>query len=122
MSFEIKCSPDDPLPASVLKENLDLFIPYWLEIVNLSLELGNMDNLKNAVIFPLIKELGSLVDKEIFKNYRPVSNLLFLSKLVERVVDTRLEEHLTRNNLHAPHQFGYKKDHSTEALLLKIVN
>ena len=34
----------------------------------------------------------------------------------------RLEEHLTRNNLHAPHQFGYKKDHSTEALLLKIVN
>ena len=66
MSFEIKCSPDDPLPATVLKENLDLFIPYWLEIVNLSLESGNMDNLKNAVIFPLIKELGSLVDKETF--------------------------------------------------------
>ena len=118
-SFPIKCSPDDPLPASVVKETL--LITYWVEIMNLS-EMSSMESLKKAVIFPLIKGLGSLVDKEIFKNYRPVSNLLFLSKLVERIVDSRLEKHFTRNNLHAPHQFGYKKDHSTEALLLKIVD
>ena len=83
LSFGVKCSPEDPVPTSLLKKNIDLFIPYWLEIVNLSLEFGSMDSLKSAVIFPLIKELGSLVDKEQFKNYRPVSNLQFISKLIE---------------------------------------
>ena len=121
-SFKIKCSPEDPIPAFLLKENIEVFIPYWLEIVNLSLEIGSMESLKSAVIIPLIKDLGSLVDKEIFKNYRPVSNLLFLSKLIERVVDSRLEKHMTLNKLHNDHQFGYKKHHSTESLLLKIVN
>ena len=82
-----------------------------------------MDGLKSAVIIiPLIKDLGSLVDKEIYKNYRPVSNLLFLGKLIERVVDIRLDNHMTVNKLHDNHQFGYKKYHSTETLLLKIVN
>lgn len=121
-SFKVKCSPDDPVPAYLLKENIDIFIPYWLEIVNLSLDVGSMECLKSAVILPLIKALGSLVDKDNFKNYRPVSNLLFLSKLIERVVDRRLENHMTLNNLHSSHQFGYKKYHSTETLLLKIVN
>ena len=122
MSFGIKCSPEDPVPLSLLNNNIDLFIPYWLEIVNLSLESGSMGCLKSAVIIPFIKELGSHVDSDIFKNYRPVSNLVFLSKLVERVVDIRLENHMTSNNLHINNQFGYKKHHSTESLLLKIVD
>ena len=66
--------------------------------------------------------MGSLVDKENLKNYRPVSNLQFVSKLVERVVDNRLQKHLSSNNLNSNKQFGYKKHHSTETLLLKIVN
>ena len=121
-AYKIKCSPEDPIPSFLLKENIDLFIPYWLDIVNLSLDVGSMDGLKSAVIIPLIKDLGSLVDKEIYKNYRPVSNLLFLGKLIERVVDIRLDNHMTVNKLHDNHQFGYKKYHSTETLLLKIVN
>ena len=62
------------------------------------------------------------MDKDNYKNYRPVSNLLFLSKLIEKVVDIRLEQHMTIHNLHCDNQFGYKKHHSTELLLLKIVN
>ncbi len=80
-SFKVKCSPEDPIPAFLLKENIDIFIPYWLEIVNLSLELGSMDCLKSAVILPLIKDLGSLVDKDNYKNYRPFSNVLLLKIL-----------------------------------------
>ena len=118
MSFGIKCSPVDPIPGSLLKDNCDIFIPYWLEIVNLSLEVGSMDCLKEAIIVPLIKGLNSLVDKEQFKNYRPVSNL----ELIERVVNTRLDKHLERNQLHASNKFGYKKNHSTEYLLLKILD
>ena len=67
--FGVKCSPEDSIPALLLKDNLETFIPYWLEIVTFSLEVGSMDSLKSAIIFPLIKELGSLVDKEKYKNY-----------------------------------------------------
>ena len=120
--FGIKCSPDDPVPANLLSSDPDMFIPFWVEIVNLSLETGSMSGLKNAVVIPLIKELTSLTDTENFKNYRPVSNLLYVSKLIERVVDIRLREQLVRNNLLTDKNYGYEKNHSTELLLLKVVN
>ena len=62
------------------------------------------------------------LDSEILKNYRPVSNLPFLEKLTERIVLKRLNNHMTHNNHHIPNQFGYKKSHSTESLLVRIVN
>ena len=80
-SHGVKCSPEDPVPVLLLKNNIEIFIPYWREIVNLSLEVGSMVSLKSAVIFPLIKELSALVDTDAYKNYRPVSNLVFISKL-----------------------------------------
>ena len=52
-SFGVKCSPEDPVPAELLSSNVDIFIPFWLEIVNLSLEMGSMDGLKSAVVLPL---------------------------------------------------------------------
>lgn len=122
MSFGVKCSPEDPVPVYLLKENLPTFIPIWLEIVNMSLESGSMDCLKDAILIPLIKQLDATTDTENFKNYRPVSNLVFISKLIERIVSDRLESHMIANNLHLEYQYGYKKDHSTESLLLKLVN
>ena len=121
-SYGVKCSPEDPVPASLLSSCIETFAPYWLEIVNLSLELGDMDGLKNAVLIPLIKELNSTVDIENYKNYRPVSNLLFVSKLIERIVQIRLERHMLRNGLENDKNYAYTKNHSTEHLLLKVVN
>ena len=77
---------------------------------------------KNAVIAPLIKEMDGIMDKDVFKNYRPVSNLLFVGKLIERVVSTRLNKHMTKNNLHSRRNHGYKKFHSSETLLLEVVD
>ena len=74
----------------MLREHLDTLLPYWMEIVNLSLEVGKMDKLKSQVILPLIKELTSMTDTEEYKNYRPVANLVFIGKLIERVVDTNM--------------------------------
>ena len=51
-----------------------------------------------------------------------MSDLLFLSKLTERVVDRRLHELMSINNLHCAYEHGYKKCHSTETLLLPLVN
>ena len=121
-SHGIKCSPEDPVPASLLASNVDTFAPFWLEIVNLSLHVGSMEGMVNAVVLPLIKELGSLVNTDEYKNYRPVSNLVFIGKLIERVVQTRLQHQLVRNNLLSEKNYAYEKSHSTELLLLKEVN
>ena len=117
-----KCSPEDPVPAPLLKSCIDTFVPIWLDLVNLSLEQGSIECLKSAVVLPLIKELDSAIDTEILKNYRPVSNLQFIEKLIERVVGSRLDDHMDINNLHSPKQYGYKRNHSTELLLTKVVN
>jgi hypothetical protein len=60
------------------------------------------------------------LDQENFKNYRPVSNLPFASKIVEKVVVTRLNEHLTQNNLHEINQSAYRKHHSVETALVRV--
>ena len=117
--FGLKSSPEDPLPASLLVQLKDILIPVWLELVNLSLEQGSIECLKSAVVLPLLKGLDSLLDTEIFKNYRPVSNLQLLGKIIERIIGTRLDEHMDINHLHCNNQYGYKKNHSTELLLLK---
>ena len=122
VSFGVKCSPEDPIPVSILKANSDTFIPIWTELVNISLKQGSMDCLKNAVVIPLIKEMDAIMDKDNQKNYRPVSNLLFLGKLIERVVAVRLNQHMTVNELNEESAYGYKSGHSTELLLLKAVN
>ena len=116
----VKTGMLDPLPATLLRGSLDIIIPTLVDIVNCSLSSGDMDGLKDAVVRPLLKKSG--LDPDDLKNYRPVTNLSFLSKLVERVVLTRLNAHLEANNLNIPNQSGYKKGHSCETLLLRITN
>ena len=116
----IKCSPSDFIPTDLLKEHVDIFLPTLCELVNLSLSTGSMDGLKVADVIPTIKGLG--IDPNNMKNYRPISNLTFLGKLVERVVLKRLNEHMDRNNLSVPEQSAYRKHHSTETILVKVTN
>ena len=80
--------------------------------MNLSLSIGSMDGLKCAAVLPLIKELSALVDTDKYKNYRPVSNLVFVSKLIERVVQRRLEQHMISNQLLNDKNYAYKKHHN----------
>ena len=116
----LKCAPSDLLPCTLFKENLDSILPVLVHLVNLSLTTGNMDGVKLADIIPLLKD--DSLDANILKNFRPISNLTFLGKLVERVVLRRLNEHLSNNNLNCHDQSAYKKDHSTETLLIRIWN
>ena len=117
---DIITSTNDPLPASVMKENIDVLLPSICELVNLSLSSGSIDGAKLAHLTPLIK--GQSLNSAEFKNYRPISNLSFIGKLIERVVLKRLNRHLTQNDLNINHQSAYKKHHSTETLLVRIVN
>ena len=81
-----------------------------------------MECLNTEVLAPLIKQLDDLIDKENEKNYRPVTNLQFIEKLIERVVKVRLGEHMVEQQLQSDFEHGYKDGHSTETLLLKAVN
>ena len=121
-SHGIKCSVEDPAPQQILNDNVEFFAPVWTELVNISLSQGSMECLKSAVLQPLIKDLDELVDRDNFKNYRPISNLVFIGKLIERIVAIRLDKHMTENDLHIKSQYGYKKGHSTETLLLNILD
>ena len=56
------------------------------------------------------------------KNYRPVSNLPFLSKIIEKAAVQQMNQHMTENDLHESNQSAYRKNHSTETALLKIFN
>ena len=116
----IKCAPADFLPTGILKENISNFIPVLCELVNQSLATGAFDGLKIADIIPTLKDCK--LDPNDFSSYRPISNLSFLGKLIERVVLKRLNEHLLKNGLNIPQQSAYKKNHSTETILLKVTN
>ena len=120
ISSGIKVSPADVLPAHLMYENIDDLIPYITKLINLSLSTGSMDNLKEAIVRPLLKD--STLDSNRFGNYRPVSNLQFIGKLIERVILARLQSHMDEINYSNNTQFGYKKHHSTELLLLKFMN
>ena len=111
----------DPLPTRLVKQCKSSFLKPLTEIVNISLKNGEVpENLKEAVIKPLIKK--SNLDKDNLKNYRPVSNIAFVSKLVEKIVSNRINQHIELHNLAETFQSAYRKYHSTETALLRVQN
>ena len=110
----------DPIPTWLTKECTEELLPLITNIVNSSLSEGVVPgSLKMAHITPLIKKAG--LDPEVEKNFRPVSNLSFLSKLLERVVSVRLDSYLGENSLSECFQSAYTKFHSTETSLKTFV-
>ena len=109
----------DPMPTSLVKNLLPTLLPIIHEIVNKSLAEKKMPTaLKEAIVKPLLKKPS--LDKEDFKNYRPVSNLAFHGKVIEKAARyiQQIDQHISNNNLHEPLQSAYTKNHSTETALL----
>ena len=120
-----KSCDTDPIPTWLLKKHLSLLVPVITRIVNLSLESATFPScFKTALgtVTPLLKKPS--LDSENLKNYPPVSNLAFVSKIIEKVVglSTRLSDHLTENNIYEPFQSAYRKNHGTETALLRVQN
>ena len=109
----------DPIPTSLLKECLDCLLPVIVKIVNTSFATNTFPNtLKIAIVLPLLKKI--LLDIENKKNYRPVSNLPFLGKVIEKTSVGRFSEHITDHNLVELLQSAYKEFHSVETALLLV--
>ncbi len=86
----------DPIPSKLVKEVLPEVIDPLLAIIYSSLSLGYVPKIfKLAVIKPLIEK--SQLDPKDLVNYRPISNLPFLSKILEKVVSSQLNSFLEKN-------------------------
>ena len=108
----------DPIPTWLVKQCIDQLLPVITSLINLSLQSGYFpDDWKCAIITPILKKLGL---DAIFKNYRPISNLPYISKLTETAVANQLNNHNETNSLLPPCTSAYRKFHSTETALLKV--
>ena len=121
LSSPTKSCSLDPIPTWLLKHCVDQLVPVFTIIINTSLDCADFSSeLKRAFVTPLLKR--AILDCEILKNYRPVSNLSFISKLIERVVCVQLIDHLKHNNLYELFQSAYRQLHSTQTAFLRVQN
>ena len=87
----------------------------------MSLESGHfLSSLKTAVLSPLLTKAN--LDHEVLANYRPISNLKVISKIIEKVVAVSLQKYLEANQLNEPLQSAFKPFHSCETALVRVHN
>jgi hypothetical protein len=104
-----------------LKSCVDVFTPLITRLINLSFIEGSFpDQFKQAQVTPLIKKAG--LDESDPSNYRPISNLNTIGKVIERACLVRLLPHVASTGNFSPLQSAYRKKHSTETALLKILD
>ena len=111
----------DPVPTWLIKQLSGLFAPVIANLCNASFDQRILPvDQKRAITRPLLKKPS--LDASDINNYRPISNLSFLSKTIERLVDARLVLYADHNSLYPVYQSAYRAQHSTETALVHLYN
>ena len=111
----------DPIPTWLVKEFVQHLAPFLTCLFNRSLLQGQFpENFRIAEVTPILKK--PTLDPSVLGSYRPISNLPFISKVLERAVNERMLLHLHANGLLPEHQSAYRRSHSTETALLKVTS
>ena len=120
-SMSNKSSPLDYVPTSLLKSCADTFSIIISHLANLSFKQGTFPSkFKLALVSPLLKKPG--LPKSDLANFRPISNLNTIGKILERLALACLLPHISISPSFGPLQSAYRKYHSTETALLKLTN
>ena len=115
-----KSSDLDPLPSRLVKDCIDILITPITYIINLSLTEGSFPPHFNSDHGSPLLENPSL-NTDSMNNHRPVSNLNFLSRVLEKVVVKQLNSHINSSNPSNQYQSAYRKFHTTKTVLLKSI-
>lgn len=108
----------DEVPINLLKECVDEFAMCFALIINKSVELGSFPhNLKTALVIPVFKK----GENNNIKNYRPISLLSVFSKILEKVMATRITKFLEKFGLLSDSQHGFRGNYSTETAASDLV-
>ena len=109
------------MPSKHIKDNILSLASVMTDITNASLSEGVMPNqLKHALVHPRLKKPS--LCRNTLNNYRPVSNLPQLYKIIKNIIADRLDTHRCNESLTDTFQSAYKRNHSTETALLRVVN
>lgn len=101
----------DNIPIRFLKLALSEVLPVITHLVNICFDKGIFpDPLKQSIITPVYK--GG--DRDSINNYRPISVLPAISKILEKLLNKRLLNYLEKFKILSPSQFGFRKGISTE--------
>ena len=109
------------MPTNKLQEILDGCLPALLHTTNRSLELGEFaDGWKEALVKPLIKkkQLGTVNSKLQTQSV----NLSFISKIMEKTTLEQFNNHCNQHSLLPEYQSAYRRHHSCETSLVRLVN
>ena len=107
----------DGISSRVLRDSADAIIEPISHIINISILTETVpSSFKQAKVIPLYKK----GDKSDPSNYRPVSVLNVLSKILERAVHKQLSEYLERKNILISNQSGFRSRHFTDTCLIHL--
>jgi len=118
-SMPCKSSPLDVLPCSLLKSSCDVFAPVIPKLAN---QPRHSRHTTSGYSFCRCWKKNAGLDKSLPLNYRPISNLSTISKILERLVLARLPPHLFSSVNFSEFQSAYRKRHSTETALLEVLD
>ena len=100
MNLAKKSSALDPIPTPLLVKCIDVLLPVLTKMINISLDSGHFpSSWREALVLLTLKKTGL---DTVFKNYRLVSNLSFISKLTETAVFIQIDNHMKKHDLYPP--------------------